>query len=829
MRTLVAPAGYGKSTLAEQLVARAGRQGAWYTARSSSTDVAALALGLARACIGLVEECDARLREHLRALPAPAENVETLAEILGEDLEAWPAEGWLVIDDYHEVAAEPKAERFVSSLVAASPIQLLIASRQRPAWVSAKKILYGDVLELNQTALAMDSHEAADVLVDRSAPSASGLVSLANGWPAVIGLASVAFAEIESDAEPVPESLYRFFAEEVFSALGVDVQQGLTTLSVAPILDRELASGLLDPEKAESVCAAALDAGILVERGAQLELHPLARAFLAERSEQLGLVPADGTVAICLDVYKSRREWDAAFDVIARSGPALELEPLMDAALDELLDTGRLPTLQRWGETASGAGLEDGVFLVAHAEVALRYGRHVEAMAYAEAAAGADPEFAFRALSVAGRAAHLASREEDALELYRRAEAAASTDSERRDATWGQLICAVELEMPDAGETLRALDAGVQLSDVREIVRSATCGLSYQVKLGTLDLADADIAAELLESVSDPLLVSSFQSTYSAVLGLVTRYEEAQSVAAAFLATIRRYRLDFARPYALCAAALAAAGLRRWTQANGYAREAIRIARASRDAHAQQLCVSQLMRVLAQQGRHLEALALEVPTVRSPLPAAKAEVFGSRALVLSAVGRVAEARALIDEIRGLSQAVEPAVLVSAVEAICALKTHEAAAIESVVALHDTAFRTGALDILVTAYRSTPELLAVLLRATPQRDRLAGVIRAAGDEDLARAVGQPVFVGGDPRERLSPREREVYGLLTEGLTNREIAKLLFIEESTVKAHTHHIYDKLGTRSRTALAVQALLERADQATFATDVTSSDVASS
>jgi DNA-binding NarL/FixJ family response regulator len=59
------------------------------------------------------------------------------------------------------------------------------------------------------------------------------------------------------------------------------------------------------------------------------------------------------------------------------------------------------------------------------------------------------------------------------------------------------------------------------------------------------------------------------------------------------------------------------------------------------------------------------------------------------------------------------------------------------------------------------------------------------------------------------------------LLIERLTNREIARLLYIEESTVKVHAQHIYDKLGTRSRTALAVQAMLERADQATLATDV--------
>ena len=148
-----------------------------------------------------------------------------------------------------------------------------------------------------------------------------------------------------------------------------------------------------------------------------------------------------------------------------------------------------------------------------------------------------------------------------------------------------------------------------------------------------------------------------------------------------------------------------------------------------------------------------------------------------------------------------------------------------AMIRRVVELEQTAFSTGAVDLLVTSYRSTPELLAVLLRASTERERLAALIRAAADEDLADAVGQPVYSGEDPRRRLSRREREVYELLADGLTNRQIAKLLFIQESTVKVHVHHIYDKLGTRSRTALAVQAILERADQATSATDTSTAD----
>ncbi len=86
----------------------------------------------------------------------------------------------------------------------------------------------------------------------------------------------------------------------------------------------------------------------------------------------------------------------------------------------------------------------------------------------------------------------------------------------------------------------------------------------------------------------------------------------------------------------------------------------------------------------------------------------------------------------------------------------------------------------------------------------------------GDTDIAAAAGHPVADGDDRRALLSRREREVYELLCSGLTNRQIARTLFIEESTVKVHAHHIYDKLGVRSRKALAVHALLERSDQAT-------------
>ena len=815
VRMLVAPAGYGKTTLAEQWAGRDGRRDAWFTARRSSRDVAALAIGIARSTCAIVPECDARLREHLRAVPTPAENVDVLAEILGEDLEQWPREGWLVIDEYQEISGARESERFVAGLLAASPVQVLVATRQRPSWVTTRELLYGEVFELNQASLAMDSTEAAEVLGTHGAQSASGLVALANGWPAVIGLASVSTAELAGDEAPVPETLYRFFAEEVFGSLGNEAQDGLAVLSYAPVLDRELAGALLGDD-AEAICHAALDVGILVERGSVLELHPLARSFLAEKSAELGRID-ETSVAICLEHYRAGRDWDAGFELIARHAVAAELEGLLLAALDEHLETARLSTLETWCALAAQLDLETPAFALARAEVALRRGRHAVALAQAEAAASSTVSgLTFRAYSVAGRAAHLASREEEALELYRRAHGAATSETERRDALWGQVMCSIELERPEAISTLEALSAGMSLFKPREVVRAAAYTLSAQLKLGSLDLAEADLAVELLGAVGDPLIESAFRNVHSAALALSARYDDALAAASELLDVIRQYRLEFALPYALSVLSVAHAGRREWTEASQDLHRAIDVARAGRNAYAEHICLAIQLRTLAQEGRHEAALALPVPQFRRSLPAAQAEVLGSRALVLASFGRLDDAESLVDRVRGASSAIEPTVLVAAVDAIVALRRRDDSALDRVSDLVESACSRGALDLLVVVYRSTPDVLAVLLRQ-PGRERVIDLIRKVHDEDLAQALGVSV-ASDDPRAKLTPRERDVFELLRQGFSNRQIAKLLFIEESTAKVHVHHIYDKLGTRSRTALAVQAALERADQATSA-----------
>jgi DNA-binding NarL/FixJ family response regulator len=61
-------------------------------------------------------------------------------------------------------------------------------------------------------------------------------------------------------------------------------------------------------------------------------------------------------------------------------------------------------------------------------------------------------------------------------------------------------------------------------------------------------------------------------------------------------------------------------------------------------------------------------------------------------------------------------------------------------------------------------------------------------------------------GKDSASGLTRRERQVYELLKDGRTNREIAEALWISETTAKVHVHHILEKLGARSRTEAALK-----------------------
>ena len=276
VRMLVAPAGYGKTTLARQWLE--GKNAAWYTGTPASTDVAALAARLRDPIATVIPGVGGALMERLPVTTRPEEDATVLASMLAADLIGWPGDAWLVFDDYHAISGSQPAEQFIEALVLAAPLDLLVITRRRPSWASSSNSLWRG-LRTGQRLVGDDQHRS-ERIARRPGIGFRGGRGPPQGWPAILGLAAVASVP-PPDLSSTPH-LYGFFADEIYQRLARKTRRILCELALYDIEGRRLALDLLRSDEAERVAQAGLDSGFLTELGeGRFDMHPLLRAFLS--------------------------------------------------------------------------------------------------------------------------------------------------------------------------------------------------------------------------------------------------------------------------------------------------------------------------------------------------------------------------------------------------------------------------------------------------------------------------------------------------------------------------------------------------------------------
>lgn len=587
LTTVVAAAGYGKSTILGQWVRAVG--GATHRLGPADRDpnglADALLAALRSAELDLPPEIvhavrrplgpDANREELVRAEALAGAVTEALAQQLRRDFA-------LVLDDVDAIVDAPAAVRFIETLVRTAPrrLHIVTASRDVLPFPIARLRQDHDVLILDATDLTLDAAETAQWLGAALGPAGAALApavhAACGGWPAAVHAAvdALARADPATWAERVtnlaahlgsPERL----AEQAHRDLPDRMRWLLRAATVLPVLTDELVAALDAPPEALATLRARGPFLEPVAGGHQLtpmSRHVLARLAPLDRPEayRIAAVAADwylahGEPGSALRVAVAADHLDLIGALVREYGPQLVERPDdLLAAIDRLPEAARdAPDLLRLTAIAQqnrGEWQHARDLLVRAAEgpafdasVAWRLGfidylRGDLAPALAVCrrgmAYGAPAGDAAMCAAIAAAVCWLTGDRDGSAELADRAlaEAAAAGDSRAQAAAHTALAMLAAYDgdrRANDAHYLRAVEHADRAGDVIQQIRIRANRGSHFLEEGAYPeaLAELDTAGRLAEFTSFAPLTALVQSNRAETLIRLGRLEEAAVVA----------------------------------------------------------------------------------------------------------------------------------------------------------------------------------------------------------------------------------------------------------------------------------------------------------
>jgi len=328
-----APAGYGKTTLVAAAADSLGWQHLWYRLDSLDADPLAFLRSLTHALRrrwpsfgeALLERADGSGRA-----PSAAELVVLLIKALeraaDEDL-------FIVLDDYEALLSAPAFNDVIAALLDDLPaaVHLLVLSRVRPAFPTAKLSLDGDLVEVTYRGLRFDRDQVSAVVERQSGARPTDaaleqLLLLTEGWAAGVLLAgktAVWMDPGEMDDSLLGQDLERevfpYLAEQVYARQSLQTREFLKATCCLETMTASLAASVTGSRHAGRLLEE-LEGGEIFTfadpTGSVYRYHPLFRRFLETR---LNIEEGEDAYAA---VQRSTADGLARHDLLA---PAVDL------------------------------------------------------------------------------------------------------------------------------------------------------------------------------------------------------------------------------------------------------------------------------------------------------------------------------------------------------------------------------------------------------------------------------------------------------------------------------------------------------------------------
>jgi DNA-binding CsgD family transcriptional regulator/tetratricopeptide (TPR) repeat protein len=602
----------------------------------------------------------------------------------------------------------------------------------------------------------------------------------------------------------LPEALHGFLAEELFASLSEPVREELTQLALRP------------PQRVEQRGQNDMPAQLSLEIEAIVDLesglHPLLREFLLSKlaNELDGLDRVRAAVKDRLE----NDEWSTAFDLIVRFGLDDMIDQAIRSSYRPLSQAGQIWTLAEFVVACMKSGNPEasGPMNLVLAHSANADGHYLLARRLAERACRQLSErdtLRPSAALVLGDSALLDGSDSVARAAYAEARRLATDDEELGEALFSIANRSINWELPNACEYVALLDERRDMSAL-DLVRYgiATIGAQRLASTGFSDDGLIDECVHALSQVSNPRVSTSGRWTFAYAYFLQGRYAETSALLTDLLEEIENFRLSFVSPFTQWLLAAVALARRNF---GGAARHLSLVERSMEDRYVlfHDLNIRSLRaRMYLQTGRQDEAWACVGETPHeATLPSMRGEYLATQGLVLAVRGDRAGAIRSVRQAMSISRGAE---VCSYSELATSLLEFRAGHSESVDVPFRRAKNTRVWDPLITLLRAAPDFAEAAAARETTQHTLRGFCELIDDRALARQIRLRIRPAGAAADgRLSQRENEVLHLIAQGFKNSDVARTLFISESTVKVHVRHIFEKLGVKTRAEAAARLSL--------------------
>lgn len=367
---VVAPAGYGKTTLLSQWVQELQRTNApvcWLTLDGGERYPAMFLAYLIRAFQTVVPQ----LGEEAWRVLSGASNLQRdwplVAGSLCSDLQRLlPTTTFLFLDDLHQVTESAVISQMLSYLLRAAPptLHIVTAARRTPTFAPISRMrTEGQLLELTQRDLHLSLDEARQILaaqeVTLNDADLALLLNRTEGWALSIQLAARALASQPLERRTnflqtlagSQQQLLSYLATEVLADLPTELIEFLRLVAIPERFDTALLSEVLQRDDVGYLLGRAQALGLpilpLDERGDMLRFHPLWRELLL-RPDVATLGHADPTAASANDDAPPHGELPPSISALhLRFGQALEARGDLDEAMSHYANAGATAELAR--------------------------------------------------------------------------------------------------------------------------------------------------------------------------------------------------------------------------------------------------------------------------------------------------------------------------------------------------------------------------------------------------------------------------------------------------------------------------------------------------